>query len=406
MGQLFYSISLAVYRAGIHIFSLFNRKARSFLAGRKNIFEQLGNINPEGDPICWMHCASLGEFEQGRPILESFRREFPNYKIVVSFFSPSGYEVQKDTPLADHVCYLPLDSARNARQWVNILRPAIAIFVKYEFWHFYIEELYRNQIPLLSVSSIFRPTQSFFKFYGGFNRKMLRKISHFFVQDSESSMLLNSIGITDVTVSGDTRFDRVNEIRNQSITLPQIDDFVEKEVFIIGSAWPEDMKVLIPFINEQHMQFIIAPHEINEDFINSMMDQINRKCIRYSSGETTGDVMIIDNIGILSSIYRSAKYAWIGGGFGKGLHNILEASVYGIPIFFGNANFQKFREARLLVKRGGAFPISSTHELSEKFKEVSSKESYDAIIEINQQVVQENLGATEKILKYCKLILK
>ena len=404
MGQLLYSISLAVYRAGIHILSLFNPKAHAFMAGRRNIFDSLEEINPNGLPLCWMHCASLGEFEQGLPVLERFRKEFPDYKIIVSFFSPSGYEVQKNNPVADHVCYLPMDSRKNARKWARVIKPSLAIFVKYEFWHFYVKELHDNNVPLISVSSIFRPSQSFFKFYGGFNRQILQRFSHFFVQDTESSALLNHIGISQVSVSGDTRFDRVLTISQNPKELPLIDAFVSKEVFIAGSVWPEDMEVLIPFINAQSLQFIIAPHEIDDDFIDSIIKKVNRPCVRYSSGATGGDIMIIDNIGMLSSLYRYGKYAWIGGAFGKGLHNILEASVYGIPIFFGNRNYQKFREARILQEAGGAFPVASARELTGTFNEVN--QNYAQVVSVNKRIVNEDLGATEKILNYCKLILK
>jgi 3-deoxy-D-manno-octulosonic-acid transferase len=405
---ILYNLSILLLRAGMHIAALFHPKARAFVTGRKNLLSRIAeDFKSNTDMVVWVHCASLGEFEQGRPIIEAFRREFPKIKILLTFFSPSGYEIRKKYDQADYVYYLPWDTHRNAQQFLSITKPTLAIFVKYEFWHHYLHALDKHDITILSVSSIFRKNQLFFKSYGGFYRKMLKRFSHFFVQNDESLKLLRSIDIKNCTLSGDTRFDRVHAIVQQNAPNNIAQQFKnDQRVFVIGSCWPEDLEVLIPFINENMMKFIIAPHEITETNITSLERALQVKSIRFSQavGKRLEDyqVLIIDNIGLLSTLYRYGEFAFIGGAYGKGLHNILEAACYGIPIFFGNKNYTKFQEATDLINRGGAFDIIDYPDLKMKYEMVNMPESFLLACDVTRQYVEENLGATEKIMKFCR----
>jgi len=409
-----------LYSLGIHLISglariaaVFNPKVAAFVSGRKEIFARLSTaFQSENAPIAWIHCASLGEFEQARPIIESFRVNFPRYKILLTFFSPSGYEVRKEYTKADFVFYLPWDTAENARQFINISRPKIVFFVKYEFWHHYIKELSLQKIPVLSVSSIFRSNQVFFKSYGSFFRSILERFNHFFVQNEKSSQLLRSIGIENITVAGDTRFDRVTQIIKQAKEI-----FIAKEfksnanLLVVGSCWPEDMELLAPHINSNagKLKFIIAPHEIKESFVAEIENSLSVKTIRYSKADhdlTPYDVLIIDNVGMLSSLYRYGEFAYVGGGFGKGLHNILEAASYGIPVFFGNKNYEKFQEAKDLIMHGGAFEVSDYADFKKKYELLISRpENYLLACEVTKSYVKEHTGATEKIIQYCHQLL-
>ncbi len=363
-------------------------------------------------PIVWVHCASLGEFEQARTFIEKFKTEFPNYKILLTFFSPSGFEVRKNYDKADYIFYLPWDTRENAERFVHIVNPKIALFIKYEFWRNYIQALDSQNIPILSVSSIFRKDQIFFKSYGFIFRSTLKRIDHFFVQNDLSKKLLQTIGINNVTISGDTRFDRVNQIVSQSHDIPIVEQFKGSDnVFVVGSCWPEDLALLAPHINNSigKLKFIIAPHEIKESFIEEIKNATKAKSILYSeandkSGEY--DILIIDNIGMLSSLYRYGEYAYIGGGLGKGLHNTLEAACYGIPIFFGDKNYTKFQEAKDLIMRGGAFEVGDYAALKNKFESMINRpENYLLACEVTKAYVEENLGATDKVINYCHQLL-
>lgn len=355
-----------------------------------------------------MHCASLGEFEQGRPIMEAFKSEYPHYKILLTFFSPSGYEVRKNYAGADYIFYLPWDTARNAQQFIQLTRPALAIFIKYEFWYHYAAELKRNSIPLISASCIFKPDQVFFQWYGSFFRRILKNFNHFFVQTQQSIDLLKQIGITNTSLAGDTRFDRVFTITQNSKEIIVAQHFKGTDrVFVIGSLWPDDLEVLTPFINEHKtsLKFIIAPHEINEDILVEIEKSINAKSIRYSKANQNLEsyaVLIIDNVGMLSQLYRYGEFAFVGGAYGKGLHNILEAACYGVPIFFGNKNYEKFQEANELIMRGGAFAVADYPELKSTYElMVNRPENFLLACEVTKSYVKENMGATAKIMKYC-----
>lgn len=355
-------------------------------------------------PIAWFHAASLGEFEQGRPVIEAFRERYPAYKILLTFFSPSGYEVRKNYAGADFIVYLPFDTPENARTFVQRVNPAIAFFIKYEFWYNYLRELKNRQVPILSFSAIFRPDQIFFKPYGGFYRSFLRFFDHLLVQNPESVELLKSIGVTNVTLAGDTRFDRVKQVADARKDIPIARAFKdEKPVLVIGSAWQADMDVLIPFLNrfDQPLKVILAPHEIHHDEIERWRNQLAGQTVRFSevsdpSALSIFKTLIIDNVGMLSSLYQYGEFAYIGGAFGKGLHNILEAATFRMPLFFG-PNYGKFQEAVDLVKAGAAFPVSGSAQLDTVFRRLYEDPSTAAAIA--GDYVTLNTGATSKVME-------
>ena len=403
MGLLLYSFGLKIIELLTHVAALFNPKAKEFISGRKRVWEKLSDqLGNNTAPILWVHCSSVGEYEQGRPVMEAFKQQFPAYKILTTFYSPSGYQAIETDEIVDYKIYLPFDSRKNARQLLDIAGPTLALFIKYEFWHYYLSELKQRQIPVFSVSSIFRPSQPFFKWYGRFNRNILANFSYFFVQDKTSQQLLNSLNLSS-TVTGDTRIDRVLHIKEQKRELPKIADFAaNKDLMVVGSMRKEDVDIVIEFI-QQHPEliFIIAPHDIEE----SMMQPLERSSfssVRYSKLTTAGEnqqVLIIDNIGMLSQLYRFANYAYIGGGFSDGLHNILEAAVYEIPVFFGNKDFQRFKEAIDLIDLGAAFPVGSYPEFAAVFKDLANDHKRKAEIKsILATYIGENQGASEKII--------
>ncbi|MDN5203371.1 glycosyltransferase N-terminal domain-containing protein [Fulvivirgaceae bacterium BMA10] len=415
MAIYLYNVSIFLLKVAAYIGAIFSKKTKLFVDGRKGLIEAISNDLKENiAPIAWFHCASLGEFEQGRPVMESFKKEFPDYLIVLTFFSPSGFEVRKNYSGADFIYYLPLDTAKNARLFISIVNPTLAYFVKYEFWHHFIRELYKNQIPIISISSIFRRDQLFFKNYGSFYREILFRFNHFFVQNVLSKELLNDIGIKQITVSGDTRFDRVFSICQATQNLPLIEKFCkEKLLMVIGSSWPQDMEILTPFINQNRnkLKFIIAPHEIGERNIRKIETDLTCSNVRLSKTSTDEvsdfDTLIIDNIGMLSSIYKYADFTYVGGAFGKGLHNILEAATFGSPIFFGNRNYKKFQEANDLIELGGAFAIGDSDDLEQKMSEfINDPESIKKTAKISTDYVERHTGATEQIIRYSIEILK
>jgi 3-deoxy-D-manno-octulosonic-acid transferase len=387
----------------------FNLKASQFISGRIGLFESAKDSIDQSKPLAWFHCASLGEFEQARPIIESFKYEFSEYQIVVTFFSPSGYEVKKNYEHADHVFYLPFDTASNAKRWLDILSPKIVFFIKYEFWYHFYNEINERSIPLISASAIFRKDQIFFKKIGKLQRSILHKVSHFFVQNNTSVALLKSIDIDNITLTGDTRFDRVYEIGQQAEGIPLAAKFANsKKTWILGSVWEEDLEVCIPFINHDDSvhKFILAPHEVTEAGLVKIEKQIRQKSIRYSKATESNldecDVLIIDNVGMLSSLYQYGDYAFVGGAYGKGLHNILEAATFGMPIFFGNKNYEKFQEATDLIRLEAAFAVADYHEFNEQLMKLN----HEVASTTAQSYVKGNTGATDKIISYCKKRLK
>jgi 3-deoxy-D-manno-octulosonic-acid transferase len=414
MQRLLYSLAINLLRLVFIIAAAFNHKARQFVRGRRKIFSKLTvALSKRGrDKLVWVHSASLGEFEQGRPLIESLKAQFPTVKILLTFFSPSGYEVQKDYKDADFIFYLPWDTASQAKRFVEITRPDLAIFIKYEFWYYYTLHLKRSGAKIISASCILRPRQIFFKGHGGLFRELLKNFDFFFTQNSETKNLLTTIGIQNSKVAGDTRFDRVMEIITNSKDIELAKKFKNgQKLFVIGSCWPEDFEALAPFIHENgsSLKFIIAPHEINESFIREIEKSLLVKSARFSEGKSNIEdytVLIIDNIGMLSRLYRYGEFAYVGGAFGKGLHNILEAACYGIPIFFGNKNYDKYQEAKDLIMRGGAFEVSGYADLKAKYELMNVRpENFLLACEVTKSYVKENLGATKMIVDYCIPIL-
>ncbi|MES2651923.1 MAG: glycosyltransferase N-terminal domain-containing protein [Bacteroidota bacterium] len=393
-----YTIGIAFFTVITKFASLFNQKAKLFTKGRKNVFNEISNKSNSLDRPIWFHFASLGEFEQGRPVLEKIKSIRPNEKIVITFFSPSGYEIRKNYAGADGIFYLPLDTASNAKKFIALVNPRMAIFTKYEFWFYYFRELDQHKIPLYLISGIFRPSQAFFKWYGGFNRRMLKFVTHFFVQNEESVRLLNSIGINSVSLSGDTRFDRVYENAASPKKLIDIETFCgESSVFIAGSTWLADEKLLAAFSTQYpDWKLIIAPHEVDEVHI-SEIEKLFPNSVTFSNLKTLNaqhSTLIIDNIGMLSSLYQYATVAYIGGGFGTGIHNTLEAAAFGLPIIFG-PKYEKFQEAKDLIAIGAAKSITNEAELLSSFEyfKANEKASVDA-----KNYVTDKKGATEMIV--------
>lgn len=404
-----YNLFIRLYSGAIFLASLFgNEKANAWRRGRKDILQIIKQrlSTSEKDKKIWVHAASLGEFEQGRPIIELIKQRFPEYKIVLTFFSPSGYEVRKNYNGADYIFYLPADTASNAAAFLNIVNPSKVFFIKYEYWYHYLSMLKKRQVPVYLCSAIFRENQVFFKWYGGWYRNILSFFRHLFVQTEKSAQLLASIGVTNVTVTGDTRFDRVYAIASQARDIPEVKAFVkEQRCLIAGSTWEPDEELICRYINEctLSLKYIIASHEIHEAHIQGIEKLMKKKVVRFSTWKQNMsgdfDVLIIDNIGMLSSLYRYGQVAYIGGAFGKGLHNILEAATFGLPVLFG-PNHTKFQEALDLIRMKGAFAINEYSQLKSKLDELFTKEI--VLAEAGAQasaLVKMNVGATEKILK-------
>ena len=403
-----YNLSIHLVSFGLRIVALFNKKMKLFVNGRKDVFEMLQQKISSEDKTIWFHCASLGEFEQGVPIMEAIKKQRPDHKIVVSFFSPSGFEVKKNTPLADAVVYLPMDIRANAKKFLAAVRPTMALFVKYEFWPNYLFELQKKNVPTYLVSGVFRKDQIFFKSYGGFMRKALQSFDHFFLQDENSEELLKNIGFSNVTVSGDTRFDRVSHQIEMDNTLKFAEDFKGNSLCIVcGSTWPEDEVVLLNYINAapENVKFIIAPHKIEADKISDFTSKIVKKTVLHSNKDEVNisdyDVLIIDCIGLLSKLYSYADIAYVGGAMGStGLHNILEPATFSVPIVIGK-NYDEFPEAIRLRDLAGLFSIRNAPECSETLnKLVANKDFRTKTGMISGHFVNKNTGATAKIMRH------
>jgi len=405
--------NLIVFKVSIllRIVALFNNKIKLFVDGRKEVFKQIEVLRNQN--TIWFHAASLGEFEQARPIIEEVKNNYKNYKILVTFFSPSGYEIRKNYNLADVICYLPLDSKSNAKKFVEIVNPKMAIFVKYEFWPNFLKELKNKNSTTILISGILREKQVFFKWYGQFMRNALNSFDHFFVQDKNSKKLLESINFKNVTIAGDTRFDRVSRILTQDNSIDFIDEFKENKYTIVaGSSWIQDEELIVDYINNhasKEEKFIIAPHNIKTDAILELQNSIEKATILYSKKEnkdlTNYQVFIIDTIGILTKIYAAADIAYVGGGLKTGLHNILEPATFGIPVVIGN-KYDKFKEAVDLVAANGCISISNQQEFTEVLLKLKTDPDFRKESgAINSNYIQENLGATKKIMNYLKLKL-
>lgn len=413
-----YNLAIALLYAGIAMAAPFNRKARKLLKGHRRLFYQLRQAIRDDAPILWFHAASTGEFEQGRPVMEEIRKLYPHYKILLTFFSPSGYEAKKNYAGADYIFYMPFDFSWNVRRFYQIVKPRAVFFIKYEFWYNFIHQASQTNIPIYCFSAIFRPDQFFFRWYGGWYRKLLFRFNFIFVQNKSSENLLKQIGLQQVEVCGDTRFDRVAQIAAASKHLPAIDTFArQSRVIIAGSSWPADESLLIKYFNEKltenpSIKYIIVPHEVDDEkHMNELAGAFSSSAIRYSRitpehNLSSYRVLIVDVIGILSSVYRYGYLAYIGGGFGKGIHNILEAATYGIPVIFG-PRFQKFQEAVDLTERKGAFAIKDYKHFAQTLDLLLNDEKvYQQACQVCKNYVQENLGSTQKIVQKIQPILQ
>jgi 3-deoxy-D-manno-octulosonic-acid transferase len=428
-----YNIGISLFHFSIKIAAFFNPKAKQWLEGRNDIFTEIQadlnskpkTRNPKPRTCIWIHVASLGEFEQGRPIIEQLKRGTDDSSvlrptIILTFFSPSGYEIRKNYPLADHVFYLPLDTAANAKRFLDILKPDVAIFIKYEFWFHYLNTLHNRNIPTLLVSGIFRAKQfSPWHPYSYFLKRMLGCFTHFFVQTPPSVILLKNHGFDNVSLAGDTRIDRVASLPQEGCTFPLIEKFVgESPVFICGSTWQADEALILPLLEDErfkHWKFIFAPHDIAENNIKRLEKSLKIPFNRYSQLEkspithhpspiTHYPLLIIDNVGMLSALYRYGRVAYIGGGFGKGIHNTLEPIAFGLPVIFGT-KYQKFEEAIRLIETGGGFSVANSEDLLRIMLDLTEETYYIASSKAAGNYVLENRGATDKIIDYLNLII-
>ncbi len=406
-----YSLGIYIYILCVRIASLFSTKARLLLDGHAETFGILARTLRTNDRYVWFHASSLGEFEQGRPLMERIRQRHPEYKILLTFFSPSGYEVRKNYDGADIVCYMPFDTPRNARRFVRMVKPEKAFFIKYEFWKNFIDELHRSKCEVYSVSSIFRKNQIFFRSYGRQYAKVLHNFTRIFVQNDDSRRLLENVGVTAVSVAGDTRFDRVTDIRNAAKEVDAAKHFAEgaTNVLVVGSSWEPDEDIIIPYFNEhKDLKLILAPHVVNEAHIRRILSALKRPAIRITQAEKENrslqdfDCMIVDTYGMLSSIYRYGNIAYVGGGFGVGIHNVPEAAVYGVPVLIG-PNHQKFREAEMLLHLGGCFEITSPDTFAMTMKLLTQNEdSRKKAGNAAGNYILSNAGAADKIFDAIK----
>lgn len=406
--RLLYTFFIRLYTFGVWVAGKTgNKKARKWFNGRKLPWNGFG----QPEKVIWIHVSSLGEFEQGRPVLERLKKDFPSYKILLTFFSPSGYEVRQNFPLADRVMYLPIDTPQNARKFLDFFRPTICIFVKYDFWYNYLREIFRRKLPVFFISVYFRPKQYFFKWYGKWALAHLRNVTYFFAQREQTKQLLQKYGIGQCVVAGDTRFDRVIAVAEQDKRWSVVDAFCHNHfVYVGGSSWPEDEKYIARALRWfPEMKFIVVPHEVNETHLEQIEKLMPEKTLRFSFASeqnvTESRVLIIDQIGMLSTLYRYASIAHIGNGFGSGIHNILEAAVYGVPVIFG-PNYRKFSEAVELIELGGAFSFSNEDEYRKILERLIDERYRSQMGNICKTYVYSMAGATDKIMKVLSAYLK
>ncbi|MFW5762030.1 MAG: 3-deoxy-D-manno-octulosonic acid transferase, partial [Cyclobacteriaceae bacterium] len=412
----FYNLVINFFEFAGRFATFFNSKAAKFFKGRRGLFRKLELAMMENSAqIAWFHCASLGEFEQGRPVIEAFRKSFPAYKVLLTFFSPSGYEVRKNYDKAEYIFYLPIDTSANARHFIQLVNPAIAFFVKYEFWHNLISEAEKNNTPLIGFSMIFRPGSIFFKSYGAFYRGILNRFDHIFVQDEKSYQLLQRINFSKSSIGGDTRFDRVYQVCSNPNHIPVAASLAKNQrVMVMGSTWPSDMDVLYDTINDESLplKYIIAPHNISDGELDHMERKINRSTIRYSRAKAEEmkkiDVLLIDNIGMLSSLYQYGELAYIGGAFRKALHNTLEAATFGLPVLFGDDETnRKFKEAIDLQQKGAAIALPHrADQIKQEIRQLmADDERRKRMGAIAGDYVKSNIGASGKVIDLAKKLL-
>lgn len=403
----FYKIIVQLYGYLIRLAAPFSTKAKEWTKGRKLIEETLTNIPPNDKPI-WLHSASLGEFEQARPIVDRLKKEYPHKKVLLTFFSASGYLPRKNYQNADFVTYLPLDSPQNASEFVEKVNPSLVIWIKYDLWYFHLTEIKKRNVPLILVAAQFRPSQIYFRSYAPFYKKALASFSHFFVQNAASAKILKESGFENSTIAPDTRFDRVFTVVQNAQEISEIAEFKNGEPMIVaGSTWPKDEKVLFDFLAnlENPPKLLIAPHEITEAHLQQIMQLFGAEAKRFTQCKkeelAQTQILILDTMGMLSAAYRYGEFALIGGGFGKGIHNILEATVYGIPVFIG-PKYQKFQEAKDLVEAKTVFPINDAAELLSVYNAINSEQNLETISERQKEYINKNLGGTEAVFQYLK----
>ncbi|HIY76466.1 MAG TPA: 3-deoxy-D-manno-octulosonic acid transferase [Candidatus Sphingobacterium stercorigallinarum] len=405
--RFLYDLGVFAYSLLLRIISPFHPKAKQWIEGRKGLMDRIAQSIDPGHQYVWFHFASLGEFEQGRSVMEAIRSRYPEEKIIVTFFSPSGFQIRKSSPLADHVFYLPVDTAKNARRFLDLVKPKLAIFTKYEYWYHYFNQLQRRDIPLLMISAIFRENQLFFKAYGGFYRSILRKVSFFFTQNKDSVHMLKWIGLTNAGLAGDTRFDRVVTLPKENIRVAEVEQFaVGMPLLVAGSTWSDDEKLLTQWAkNQPRWKMVIAPHEVDAAHLLELESRFPDAVLfsRFTSYPAQAiqqaRVLIIDHVGLLSALYRYGKVAYVGGGFGAGIHNTLEAATYGIPVIFG-PRYEKFQEAIDLIEEEAAFSIGNFEEFTAVFRALEQKDRWTTAGSAAWRYVQRNAGATQIIMKY------
>jgi 3-deoxy-D-manno-octulosonic-acid transferase len=409
--KVFYTLFIRLYGLFASLAARFNGKARLFVAGRRDWAARLEADLSGREPVIWFHAASLGEFEQGRPVMERVRNTYPDHRVLLTFFSPSGYEVRKDFGRVDWVHYLPMDTPKNARRFLDIVRPRLAVFIRYEFWHNFFREMARREIPVVVVSAVFRKGQIFFKPYGTWPRNTLRRVSHFFVQDPESRSLLDSIGVRRHSLSGDSRFDRVLEAARERREFPLVETFLGgRTCLMAGSTWPHDDRLLRSLLPEfPALKFVIVPHHVDPKNVRRVLDLFGDRAALYTRGDAQDlerrQVLVVDTLGMLTYLYRLADLTYVGDGFGGGIHSILEPAAFGMPIFFG-PRYHAFREAVDLVERKGVFPVMNRQELADGIRRfLDDPKAREKVGRICRDYVQERSGVTEKVLEGLKPFL-
>jgi 3-deoxy-D-manno-octulosonic-acid transferase len=409
---LIYNLTVRLLSFFLELIAMFHQKIRLFVEGRKTVFPYLENKIAPGDAIIWVHCASLGEFEQGLPVVEKLKTAYPDYKVLITFFSPSGYEIKKNSTVAEFITYLPLDTRHNANRFLNLVQPKLAIFVKYEIWPNYLKTLQEKEVPILLISAIFKQKQVFFTWYGAFMRTALTAFTHIFVQNQTSKSLLQAISIDRVTVNGDTRFDRVAEILERDNSLAFMSQFKQNQMCLVaGSTWPEDETILVHFINTSSapLKYVLAPHTVKPEKLKSLVKSITKRTVLFSElankDISACDVLILDTIGILTKVYSYATLAYVGGGFATGLHNTLEPAVFGIPVIIG-PHFTGFKEVEDLVTKEGIFPVKNNADFGKVLGHfLTQPGQIEATGRINTGYIVANQGATLSIMNYIQTLL-
>lgn len=405
---LLYNTTLFLYYTFVKVAAVFNQKANQWIAGRKTIFKNLATVFDETDYVYWFHCASLGEFEQAKPFILKLKKEQPTHKILITFFSPSGYELRKNDRIATHICYLPIDSKKNAAQFINLVKPNEVYFVKYEFWYYFLKTLKTNNIPTFLLSGVFRENQPFFKFYGSLHRKMLACFTYFFLQNKASEQLLHQISVKNTIVTGDTRIDNVYKNAQQPLTLPLIEQFTaNKKTIVLGSSWKNEEELIAQYIafTDKDFNYIIAPHDVNENHIEKIKKLLTNNYLCYSDANSVNinqhSVLIIDNIGILAAVYQYTDIAFVGGGFSGALHNILEPASFGNAIIIG-PKYKKFHEATDLIAEKAAFSVSALDDFIAVINYLLQNDNLASTKKAALRYINNNIGATDKIWETLK----